>query len=150
MPIKGILNLFYNFYDLYFFFFNWNIVSIQYYVKFQVYYVVIWPLHTLWNVHHDKFSNPIQSYYIIIDHIPYAIYCIPVAYFITRGLYLFILFTYFMPPIPSPQATTCSFSLSLNQLYFVLAVYLFYFLYSTISEIVMIFVSLSDLFHLAQ
>lgn len=29
--------------------------------EFQVYYIVVWNLHTLWNSHHNKFSNHLSS-----------------------------------------------------------------------------------------
>ena len=37
--------------------------TILYY--FQVFYVVIWHLHTLWNDHHSKSSNHLSSYKVI-------------------------------------------------------------------------------------
>ena len=49
---------------------------------FQMCCIAIWHLHTLWNGHLSKFSTsvPIQSYYSITDHFPYAAYYIPMAY----------------------------------------------------------------------
>ena len=46
-----------------------------------MYYIVIWHLHMLWNDHH-KSSNHLlpHSYSNIIDHIPYAVYYILMAY----------------------------------------------------------------------
>ena len=41
---------------------------------------------------------PPQGYYNIIDYIPYAAFCFPVTYFITRNLYYLIPFTQHRPP----------------------------------------------------
>ena len=79
---------------------------------FQVYNTVIWHLYRLWNDHNK--SVPIQSYYTIIDHIPYAVYYIPVAkYFITIASQTPIPSLLYPCP-PRPLATTSLFSISVS------------------------------------
>ena len=66
---------------LYFFFFYWTIDDIQYYVSFRC--------NTKWFyicIYYEMITTisltivPIQSYYNIIDHIPYGVHYIPVIY----------------------------------------------------------------------
>ena len=87
--------------------YSWHIIL----CLFQVYYIVIWHLHTLWNDHHDKSNyhlSPYEVIYIIIDHIPYT--SLWVIYFLTRRLYFLIPFTYFAQPHSPPlwQSPLCS------------------------------------------
>jgi len=50
--------------------------------------MVIWHLNTLQNNHHDKSSYHHQSYYNIVDYIPYAVHYIPVTGFRTVSLHM--------------------------------------------------------------
>ena len=103
---------------------NWHTIL----YSFQVYNIVIWYLHTLWNGQHNKpsyYLSPykvdtvlltvllyILLYYIYITiyitilykHIPYVLPYSPcLIYVITGRLYLLIPFNYFMhPPIFIP------------------------------------------------
>ena len=82
------------------FFFNWSIVDIQYFVSFRFStwfhicihckMIIIISLVTM---------CAIQTYYNIIDHVPYDVYYIPIAYLFCIGcLYLYILFICFLYP----------------------------------------------------
>ena len=68
-----------------------------------MYNIVIWYFYPLQSDHHSKSglsSVTIQSYYNIIDSIPYAVHYIFVTYFTAESLYLLILFTISPTPLP--------------------------------------------------
>ena len=73
--------------------------------QFQVYYMVIWHLHTLWNDHHNKSSKHLSPYEVITlvltAFLMLYITSPWLTYFITGGLSLLIPFTYF-PQHPPP------------------------------------------------
>ena len=59
---------------------------------------------------------PMQSYYSIIGHIPYAIYYIPMAY-LSYNWNIYLLIPSPVSPTPhhpSPLAATCLFSVSMS------------------------------------
>ena len=86
--------------------------------EFQVYYIVTWHLHALWNDDHNKSSNHLSLYKVITIlltvFLMLYITSLWLIYFVTGGLYFFIPFTYFTPPPLSLLATTLLFSVSVS------------------------------------
>ena len=80
--------------------------------------VIIWHLHTLWNDHHDKYSNHLSPYeFIIISLTIFLVMYITflwLIYFITRGLFLIPFTCLTFPTQPPLLATIHLFSVSLN------------------------------------
>ena len=100
---------------------------------FQVYYIMVSCLHTLWSDHHDKSNNHLSPYkvFTILLTVFLMLHIIScrLMYHITGGLYLLILFNYFtyLHPPPFWQPPICSMYL----LVYFHFVYLFSFLNST-------------------
>lgn len=87
---------------------------------FQVYFIMIWHLHTLWSVHHDKSSShlsPCKVITVILTTL-LMLYIISVylcdLYYITGCVDLLIFFSCFLSPSQSPLCwATTHFSLFL-------------------------------------
>ena len=85
----------------------------------QVCYLIIWHLHTLWNDHHHgKSHNHLSPYKVIMIKLLLTTFLMLyitsgwLIYYITRGLYLSIPFTYFSQPAhcaPLHYLVTASF-----------------------------------------
>ena len=100
-----------------YFFFYWNILDIQYYASFRCV--------TEWFdicIHYEMITMislvticPQQSYYNIIDHIPYVVYHNPLAYLFHNWRFVPLNPHHlFCPLTPSPLATTWVFSASMS------------------------------------
>lgn len=103
----------------------------------QMCYLIIWHLHTLWNDHHHgKSHNHLSPYNVIIIKLLLTTFLMLLTtflmlyitsgwliYYITRGLYLSISFTYFsQPPHCTPLhllvTTNFFFSVSMSMFLF--------------------------------
>ena len=75
---------------------------------FQVYYIMIWYLHTLWSVHHDKSSSHLSPCKVItVILTTFLMLCIITVYlcdvyYITGCVDLLISFSCFLSPTQSP------------------------------------------------
>ena len=81
--------------------------------------VIIWHLHTLWNDHHDNYSNHLFLYeFIIVSLTIFFVMYITfpwLIYFVTRGLFFLIPFTCLTFPTQLPLLGTIHlFSVSLS------------------------------------
>ena len=95
---------------------------------------MVWHLHTSWNDHHDKSTNPLSPYKVITISLTIFLMLYITSpwliYFITGGLYLLIPLTYFVSLTPLPSGNHPFFSVFMSLFSFCF-VCLFCFLDST-------------------